>query len=76
MNFKTIGAIEILGGSLFALFTLITAGASPAKLYIIAAALFISGHILVAAAWRQNGSIGHRHDAFVLDKDVCRQPRA
>lgn len=70
MNFKTIGTIEILGGSLLALLTLITAGAEPTKLYIIAAALFISGHILVADAWRQNGSIGHHHDALVLDKDV------
>ena len=66
MNLKTIGTTEILAGVLLALLTLFTPGGTRIELYIVGAALFISGHILVAAAWRQGHPIPHRDDAVVM----------
>ena len=61
MNLKTIGTTEILAGVLLTLLTLITGGGPRIELYIVGAALFISGHVLVAAVWRQGRPI-HNHD--------------
>ena len=69
MSPRTIGTIEIVAGTLLAVLTLASPG-TRIELYIVAAALFVSGHVVLAATWRRNSPAASRDEGRVVHRDM------